>query len=467
MAVRLFVGNMPYGATDADLRAHFAGVGEPSQVVIPVDRETGRPRGFAFVEFLDRAVAEAAIARFNQQPFMGRIAVGQRSATARGARTRAASGRPAAVVASAARRPAAASAGPRPPGGGFGGPRPAAAASAAPRPAGGPGGFRPAGGGRPTSTIRSARRRRALAAKSAWENKERGPKGPIKERYTGRLGGLYDDPNDDDRAAHGLRRSRVESPGRGRRQVAEATMATHVKVIGVCFIVFGACGCWGRCSRASSCRCWLGSSVGPKTPTPPMGATVLGITGVAAHDVPAGHRPASLHLRLRPARLKTLGAHPGHRPRRDLRSSTCRSARSSASTRSSFCSTRKPRHCSLDGGATLQSRPCRAGPKTGPSNQFDTSSFATRPPSRRPSPRVVPARTRTCGSPGLRSASRSCRHRRDRSAPDGPDGQERRLGAGHVRDDRSKPAEPLDQRPRARRRRDVIAALSTASRSFE
>src|SRR5262245_30531562 len=63
---------MPYGATEADLRAHFSGVGEPSQIVIPVDRETGRPRGFAFVEFLDRAHAEEAINRFNQQPFMGR-----------------------------------------------------------------------------------------------------------------------------------------------------------------------------------------------------------------------------------------------------------------------------------------------------------------------------------------------------------------------------------------------------------
>src|SRR6185436_10367021 len=63
---------MPYGATDADLRAHFAQVGEPSQIVIPVDRETGRPRGFAFVEYLDRSLAEAAISRFNQQPFMGR-----------------------------------------------------------------------------------------------------------------------------------------------------------------------------------------------------------------------------------------------------------------------------------------------------------------------------------------------------------------------------------------------------------
>ena len=72
MAVRLFVGNMPYGATEADLRAHFSGVGPPSQIVIPVDRETGRPRGFAFVEFIDRSHAETAIQRFNGQMFNGR-----------------------------------------------------------------------------------------------------------------------------------------------------------------------------------------------------------------------------------------------------------------------------------------------------------------------------------------------------------------------------------------------------------
>jgi RNA recognition motif-containing protein len=72
VAVRLFVGNMPYGATEADLRTHFSAVGAPSHIAIPVDRETGRPRGFAFVEFLDRAVAEEAVQRFDQQPFMGR-----------------------------------------------------------------------------------------------------------------------------------------------------------------------------------------------------------------------------------------------------------------------------------------------------------------------------------------------------------------------------------------------------------
>src|SRR5580704_3965199 len=108
---------MPYGATDADLRAHFSGVGEPSQVVIPVDRETGRPRGFAFVEYIDRAIAEEAITRFNQQPFMGRsLSVSE----ARPREERSSTG---------------GGFSPRPPGGGF-----------APRPGGGfggaPGGFR-------------------------------------------------------------------------------------------------------------------------------------------------------------------------------------------------------------------------------------------------------------------------------------------------------------------------------------
>ena len=72
MAVRLFVGNLSYATTEADLRAYFGTVAPPSQVVLPVDRETGRPRGFAFVEFADRAHAEDAIQRFNGQVFNGR-----------------------------------------------------------------------------------------------------------------------------------------------------------------------------------------------------------------------------------------------------------------------------------------------------------------------------------------------------------------------------------------------------------
>ncbi len=171
MAVRLFVGNMPYGATEADLRAHFAAVGNPSHIVIPVDRDTGRPRGFAFVEFLERDLAEQAVNRFNQQPFMGR------SLSVSEARPR-------------EERPAGGGFRPSGPGGGgFGGPRP-----------GGPGGF--SGGGAAGPGAGAGRnfgppKKKGGTNDKRWEAKDRGPKGPIKERYTGRLGGLYDDPGDD------------------------------------------------------------------------------------------------------------------------------------------------------------------------------------------------------------------------------------------------------------------------------
>ena len=49
-----------------------AAIAQPSHVVMPVDRETGRPRGFAFVEFIDRAQAEEVIKKFDAQPFQGR-----------------------------------------------------------------------------------------------------------------------------------------------------------------------------------------------------------------------------------------------------------------------------------------------------------------------------------------------------------------------------------------------------------
>ena len=114
MAVRLFIGNLPYGATEADLRAHFAPVAEPSHIVMPVDRETGRPRGFAFVEFADRTLADEVVRKFDAQPFQGRnLAVSE---------ARAREDRP------PSRPPGAGGfSGPRP--GGFGGPRPPAAAS--------------------------------------------------------------------------------------------------------------------------------------------------------------------------------------------------------------------------------------------------------------------------------------------------------------------------------------------------
>jgi len=72
---RLFVGNLPYTATGAELKEFFSAVGPVSSVMLPVERESGRPRGFAFVEFPDPAHAKEAVRRFHDQPFQGRALV--------------------------------------------------------------------------------------------------------------------------------------------------------------------------------------------------------------------------------------------------------------------------------------------------------------------------------------------------------------------------------------------------------
>ncbi len=197
MAVRLFIGNLPYGASEADLRAHFAAVAEPSHVVMPVDRETGRPRGFAFVEFIDREKAEEVIKKFDAQPFQGRsLAVSE---------ARAREDRPPGGFAP---RPGGFS-GPRPGGGGgFGGPRPGGGGGfGGPRPGGG-GGF---GGPRPGAPMGPGGRDRSanfgppappkrLRGKKGGANQEHKPRGPIKERSGGRIYAVddLDDPGKDD-----------------------------------------------------------------------------------------------------------------------------------------------------------------------------------------------------------------------------------------------------------------------------
>jgi RNA recognition motif-containing protein len=110
MSVRLFVGNLPYDATEDEIRQHFSAVGNLSYVSIPLDRETGRKRGFAFVEFADAQQAQEAIRQFNNQPFKGRaLAVNEARAREAGPRPAGGGGfRP-----SFGPRP---STGPRPPG---------------------------------------------------------------------------------------------------------------------------------------------------------------------------------------------------------------------------------------------------------------------------------------------------------------------------------------------------------------
>ena len=69
---RLFVSNLPYETTAAELKDLFAAVGPVSFLSLPVERESGKPRGFAFVEFAEPAHAQEAIRRFHAQPFHGR-----------------------------------------------------------------------------------------------------------------------------------------------------------------------------------------------------------------------------------------------------------------------------------------------------------------------------------------------------------------------------------------------------------
>jgi RNA recognition motif-containing protein len=177
LAVRLFVGNLSYSTTEADLRTYFSSVAPPSHVVLPVDRETGRPRGFAFVEFLDRTHAEQAIQRFNGQALNGRPL----SVSEARAREDRGPGGP---------RPGGYSSGPRPSGGGF-----------APRPGGGFGAPRPpfdSGGPAPSGQAARSRNfgpdakpQRGANAKGKKKGEDK-PRGPIPMKNTGRSFSLDD-----------------------------------------------------------------------------------------------------------------------------------------------------------------------------------------------------------------------------------------------------------------------------------
>ena len=72
MPTKLFVGGIPYRTTDEELRQLFSQAGEVVSVFIPMDRETQRPRGFAFVEMADDAAAEKAISMFDNTDMGGR-----------------------------------------------------------------------------------------------------------------------------------------------------------------------------------------------------------------------------------------------------------------------------------------------------------------------------------------------------------------------------------------------------------
>lgn len=173
MPVRLFVGNLPYDATEDELRQHFSAAGPVSYVFMPMDRETGKKRGFAFVEFDTAEQAQEAIRQFNNQAFKGRpLAVNE-------ARARESRPEPGATG-----------------GGGF---RPS---GGAPRPpyAGRPpdSGFGSSPGPADSARLERPSRKFGPDAKPARARSNRfpkpeGTKRSFKERYTGQLFGVDDD----------------------------------------------------------------------------------------------------------------------------------------------------------------------------------------------------------------------------------------------------------------------------------
>lgn len=170
MTVRLFVGNLPYDVSEAELRAHFTAIGPLSSLALPTNRDTGKPRGFAFVEFQERTDAEEAIRRLNHQAFKGRpLAVSEARARDEHAPPR-------------ALRPSA--------------PRPPSSAATSD------------GDGRAFGPDAAPRRRRAPAKRAA--KGERRPKRPIYKRAAGpvRYSTADDDGDEEGHGAHEAPRRR-------------------------------------------------------------------------------------------------------------------------------------------------------------------------------------------------------------------------------------------------------------------
>ncbi|HKS80832.1 MAG TPA: hypothetical protein VJR23_04950 [Candidatus Acidoferrales bacterium] len=73
---KLYVGNLPFKATEEQVAALFAEIGvQPDSLTLLKDRFTGQPRGFGFAEVRDDAEAEKAIAALNGKDFLGRALV--------------------------------------------------------------------------------------------------------------------------------------------------------------------------------------------------------------------------------------------------------------------------------------------------------------------------------------------------------------------------------------------------------
>ena len=75
MSQKIYVGNLPYSASDADLQQNFSAFGDVVSAAVMTDRDTGRSKGFGFVEMSSPAQAQAAIEGLNGQSVSGRALV--------------------------------------------------------------------------------------------------------------------------------------------------------------------------------------------------------------------------------------------------------------------------------------------------------------------------------------------------------------------------------------------------------
>ena len=72
MSMKLYVGNLAFETSGENLREHFAQAGTVETATVVEDRDTGRSRGFGFVEMSSKEEGEAAIAQFNGNDLNGR-----------------------------------------------------------------------------------------------------------------------------------------------------------------------------------------------------------------------------------------------------------------------------------------------------------------------------------------------------------------------------------------------------------
>lgn len=72
MSKKLYVGNLPWSATDDTLRQHFAQYGELEDVIVMKDKFSGRSKGFGFVTYKEEADAQKAVDALNGQEMDGR-----------------------------------------------------------------------------------------------------------------------------------------------------------------------------------------------------------------------------------------------------------------------------------------------------------------------------------------------------------------------------------------------------------